>query len=199
MEEMVKVFDPFDWDGDEEGWYDAAQEVDAAAQDDTQRFTIRDDNAAEWALKKIRTEDERYARLRAVCEAQVEFYTRKIAEYDRQLERRTGYLQSLLEGYFSEVDHKRTKTQESYELPSGKLVLKHQRPKVTRDDELLADWCMMNGHEAEVEYVTKINWADLKGKLTETATGYVDENGEIVPGITLEEREDVFRVETGKE
>ena len=37
----------------------------------------------------------------------------------------------MLGEYFKTVPHKKTKTQEAYQLPSGKLILKKQEPEPT--------------------------------------------------------------------
>ena len=42
------------------------------------------------------------------------------------------------------VPHKVTKTQESYALPSGKLVLKEQKPEWVHDDTQLLPWVKAN-------------------------------------------------------
>lgn len=192
----MELFDPLAYaDDDDEGkWYDAAIESDAAAEDDSQRFTIRDDNTAEWALRKIAAEKARIERLTAVCDYNVQFYTARAEAYKQELERRTGYLRFLLEKYFDSVEHRETKTQEAYDLPSGKLVRKHHAPAVERDDDTLADWCLANGHEAEVEYRPRVDWTALKKVFTVTDSGVYTEDGEAVPGITLTPVPDTFDV-----
>jgi hypothetical protein len=100
-----------------------------------------------------------------------------------------------LEAYFDTLPHKKTKTQESYPLPSAKLVRKHQDPEFVRDDEELLSWLKDNNGEKFIKVKESPDWAGLKKTLTVLGETVVDENGEIIPCIKATERPDVFKVE----
>lgn len=155
-------------------------------------FIIDTDAKAEWALGKIRA-------ARADRDRMIEWYKAKINEITEQTESETAYLEGMLSGYFrmTEQAHKRTKTQETYSLPSGKLILKKQNPEYdykTHQQDAIA-WLKANKMTQYVKVTETLDWDSLK-KTTGTIGGnVVTEDGEIIPGITVTEREEKFVVE----
>ena len=98
------------------------------------------------------------------------------------------------------VPHKRTKTQESYQLPGGKLVRKQQAPEYLRDEAALLPWLKQNAPEL-VKVTETPDWATLRKRLIIAPDGetVATEDGEIVPGVKAVQRPEVFRVETKEE
>ena len=151
-------------------------------------FIIDSDNKAEWALKKI-------AEARSDCAAWVAWYEEKIKQIKEQTEFDTANLEAMLARYFDTVPHKKTKTQESYALPGGKLVLKKQNAEYNRDDKTVIEWLEQNGGEAYIKTEKKLDWSTLKRDTQALNGQIVTMDGEIVPGITVIERPDKFTVE----
>lgn len=160
-------------------------------------FVIDTDLKAQWALDKIR-------QARAKRDEFVEWYKSKIAEVEAQTEYETGNLERMLSDYFKTVLHKKTKTQESYSLPGGKLILKIQNPEFKRDDKKAVAWLKENGFSQYVKIKEELDWSSLKDA-SETVNGQIvcgekiTEDGEIIPlvvdGINVIEREPKFVVE----
>jgi hypothetical protein len=154
------------------------------------RFAVTDDSTAEWCLKKIKE-----------AKADQEKWRQHYAEQMRKVEEATaktvGYFEGLLEAYFEQVPHKATKTQESYTLPGGRLIRKQQQPKYTTDDETLVPWLEENFMGQLVKVKKSADWAALKKVLNLTPDGehMATDEGEIVPGVTVEQRAAVFQVE----
>lgn len=151
-------------------------------------FVIDTDAKAEWALKKI-------AEARADRDRWVAWYTDKIAEIKAQTDFDTLNLEHMLEEYFATVPHKKTKTQESYKLPGGKLVLKTQNPEYNRDDARVIDWLKKNGQAQFVKVEEKLDWAALKGATAVFDGHIVTEDGEIIDGVEVINRDAKFVVE----
>jgi phage host-nuclease inhibitor protein Gam len=151
-------------------------------------FVIDTDAKAEWALKKIRE-------ARADRDKWVEWYTDKIAEIKAQTDFDTLNLEHMLSEYFATVPHKKTKTQESYKLPGGKLVLKTQNPEYNRDDARVIDWLKKNGQAQFVKVEEKLDWAALKGATAVFDGHIVTEDGEIIDGVEVINRDAKFVVE----
>lgn len=153
-------------------------------------FVIDTDAKAEWALKKIKE-------ARADRDKWVAWYNAKIKEITEQTDFDTMNLERMLAEYFQTVPHKKTKTEESYKLPGGKLFIKKQNPEFdykTHQEETIA-WCKKNNLLDFVKTKEELNWSELK-KVTGVFEGnVVTEDGEIVPGITVTERPDKFVVE----
>ena len=151
-------------------------------------FQVDDDQKAEWCIRKIQEAKKEMMDW-------IEFYVAQTDKVKDKCERRIQFFEYKLMQYFGSVPHKQTKTQESYQLPSGKLVLKKQAPDFERDDELILAWLKANDEDQYVKTKETIDWSELKKTLTIVGEQVAGETGEIIPGITVTERPDVFKVE----
>ena len=151
-------------------------------------FTIDTDAKAEWALTKIRE-------ARADRDAWVKWYTEKIEEIKAQTDFNTMNLERMLADYFASVPHKQTKTQESYTLPGGKLILKTQNPEYKRDDKTVIEWLKQNNGGEFIKVKEELAWEDLKAKTAALNGKLFSEDGEEIPGVEIIEREPKFIVE----
>lgn len=151
-------------------------------------FVVDTDAKAEWALQKIRE-------ARADRDRWVSWYEDKIAEIKEQTDFDTMNLERLLMDYFATVPHKVTKTQESYKLPGGKLVLKTQNPEYKHDDKTIIEWAKKNGLAQYVKTEEKLAWQDLKDATAVFEGHIVTDDGEIVPGVEVTNRDAKFIVE----
>ena len=153
-----------------------------------QTFIIDNDQKAEWALRKI-------AEARNDAQKWIDYYTRQIETIKAQTAEDTANLESMLYAYFQSVPHKKTKTQESYPLPGGTLVFKKQTPEFKREDDKVIEWLKKSGGTQFVKVAESLDWAGLKKTVTVLDENVVTEDGEVVPGITVIEREPKFAVE----
>ena len=151
-------------------------------------FVIDTDAKVQWALDKIRE-------ARADRDAWVKWYEDKISEIKAQTDFNTMNLERMLAEYFAIVPHKKTKTQETYALKGGKLILKTQNPEYKRDDKIVIDWLKQNGQPQFVKVKEELDWSGLKGATAVLEGHIVTEDGEIVPGVDVVEREPKFMVE----
>ena len=157
-------------------------------------FTIDSDKKADWAIGKIKEEQENTNRLRLIATSKIVELQSRIKELDERTERRTGNLKALLMDYMQTVKPtKQTKTQTQYELLSGKLVWKKQQALYERDEAALLAWAETTVPEL-VKVKKEVSWADLK-KQADVSGDKLLLDGEIVPGVTVVEREDVFEVQ----
>lgn len=156
-----------------------------------ERFEIDSDQKAEWALQKIKE-------ARSDRDRWVKFYETQIEKVKYECNENTATLESMLQGYFDRVPHRETKTQSAYDLPGGKLVLKKQGPEFECNDEQLVPWLEENAPEF-VKVKKSSDWGNFKKTVAIFNGLVVDENGEVVPGITVTERPDKFTVEIKKE
>lgn len=159
------------------------------------RFTIDNDNKAEWALTVIRSEQEDRDRLISICEQKIQEYQEKIEQFKKQYESRTSYLISCLNQYFQTVQKKKTKTQETYQLPSGRLKLKYPAPELVRDNDKLLAWLKNNGKSNYIEVKETPKWCELKKEIIVKEDKVITQDGEIVEGVIAQERPPVFEVE----
>ena len=174
----------------------AMQVINELAPYETQEaWTCKNDSEAEWALKKIaeeRVETQRYVNVCNTMAAEYQFKAQKACE---QLESKTAYLKQQLQEYFATVPHKATKTQETYKLPSGTLKLKYGTPEFVRDETALVKWLKANGYEDKIKTKETADWAEFKKCVGIQSGKVVTLDGEIVEGVTANERPNSFEVE----
>lgn len=151
-------------------------------------FVIDSDAKAAWAMRKIKEARDDRDRF-------VNWYKAKIKEIEEQTDFNTMNLEHMLAEYFASVPHKKTKTQESYSLPEGKLVMKKQQPEFKRKDDVVIEWLKANDGKQFVKVKEELDWAGFKATVGVFDGNVVDENGVIVPGIEVVEREEKFVVE----
>ena len=165
--------------------YEPDEELD---QLEGQDVPMLDDMDAEYMLTLIRQADDEYQKMES-------WYTHMVEKAKEKRDRKVAWAENNLRAYFDIVPAKVTKTQKTYDLPSGKLVLKHQEPKYDTKDEELVPWLKANRPEL-VKTKESSDWANLKKelKVSPDGTAMVTEDGEIVPGVTVTQREDKFTV-----
>ena len=146
-----------------------------------------DDSSAEYLLGRIREANEQFDKLEA-------WYALQLGKAMAVRDRTIAWAERGLKAYLEMIPAaNRTKTQISYELPGGKLLLKAQAPEYERDEAALVPWMKKNGMTELVKVKESANWAELKKTLKEGPDGtMVTGDGEIVPGIKVIQREPKF-------
>jgi hypothetical protein len=157
-------------------------------------FCVADDQRAEWCLNKIREKKQELEKWKAHYAAQLEAVKKSI-------EGDIAYFENSLEQYFrmqqAEGNTRAAEKSISYKLPSGKLVLKKQEPEFEFDKDKLLDWLENNDPEY-IKVERSPRWGELKKKLTIDGTSMITEDAEVVPGITVVPRDEIFKVEVAK-
>ena len=156
-------------------------------------FRITDDVMADWAVEKINAARAERDRLLALVQEKMEQLEEKRKLYIVNFEESTSYLRAKLMDYFMTVKTQDTKTMKKYKLVSGTLVLKRQQPVYERDESALLAWAETTAPEL-VKVKKEVSWADLK-KQADVSGDKLLLDGEIIPGVTVVEREDVFEVQ----
>jgi len=163
-----------------------------------ERFTVDNDMKAEWVLSKIRSIRKEKKKETDELLRQMRFYEDRMDMICKQADEEVAWFESMLTPYFDERMEsgftKSTKTQTTYKLPTGKLVLKHQAPEYERKDAELLPWLKANRPDL-VKVVESPNWAELKKTVKINGDSVVTEDGEVIPGVKVIEREDEFKVE----
>lgn len=157
-----------------------------------ERFRVEDDQTAEWCIKQIQQANAEKEKWKA-------FYDERYKRVCESCDLTIANMESLLQSYFESVPHKVSKTQESYALPSGKLVFKRQEVEYERDDNAVIEWLKQNNRPEFIKTKETLDWASMKRNITVMGETVADENGEIIPGIKATERPDLFKVEVRKE
>jgi phage host-nuclease inhibitor protein Gam len=159
-------------------------------------FIVDSDQKCEWCIKKIKAAEDEYVRLMELVQAERKELDLKAEELSKHLESETGYLKGLLFKYFETVEKKETKTQQSYKLLSGSLVLRKPSVKIVKPDETkLVEFLEANGYEKFVQTKKSAAWGEFK-KEVEIKDGQVilDDTGEVLDWIDTEEDPGKFEV-----
>lgn len=173
------------------------EEVMEQPEEERKGFSINNDVVADWAIRKIADERKELERLRDIAEQQIAEIDMKMRQEEKAFERRTSFLKECLRQYFSTVPHKATKTQESYKLLSGSLVMKLGGLKMIKDDEKLVEYFRQNDQAEYIKTVETPKWAEFKKNLSIVDGNVIDTTtGAIVDVIKVESVPDVFDVKT---
>lgn len=157
-------------------------------------FTITDDRKADWAIECILKEEAERDRLIDLANEKIKELNERKTKIAEACTQGTSYLKMLLRQYFETVPKNATKTQETYKLLTGKLILKKQAPEFVRDDKAMVEWAKASA-PSFIKIAESVNWSDLKKQTTvEGETVIYTETGEVVPGVVAKAREDVFEV-----
>jgi len=159
---------------------------------------VYDELAAEDDLSAIRELEKERDRLVGDCERAANRYRERAAEIAQEYGRKTEFLKNKLQLYFLSVPHRVATQSESYRLPGGVLRLKAaRRAPVLEDEEKLLAWVKATCPE-HVRTVQKPRWGDIKGML-EISGGVAMMDGEVVPGVAVNDEPAEFVVEFAKE
>ena len=172
------------------------EELEAMEDEQKESFKIDNDNAAEWALERIRESTDDANRLLKIIAAKREELDLQEKQINDRLEGQTRYLKGLLEGYFrSGLKTKSTKTQDSYKLLSGTLIMKKPSWGYLKDEKAIIQALHDMGKEEYVETVEKLKWADFKKTLVfDNDTVYDPDTGMMIDGITAIQEPEHFEV-----
>ena len=158
-------------------------------------WKVTDDSAAEWALVKLREEENESKRIVDQCQAQIDFYQSRIQQEQERLSHSSGFLKAQLMEYFATVPHKKTKTQETYRLPSGNLKLKYGKLQYRHDDKALLKFLQDRDMTDYIKTTQAPKWGDIRKTLVPAGDKAVNSDGEIVEGVTVEQGPEEFKVE----
>jgi len=164
--------------------------------DEDRGFRIADDDAADWAVRKIAEERAELARIKAMADEQIARIMDKLAAAEKRCESGTAYLTSKLAEYFNQVPHKATKTQETYRLLSGVLKMKRGGVSMQQDNKMLVDHLKATGAVEFIKTTYEPKWGEFKKRLEIIGDQVVDkETGEIVEGVKVIVKPDVFTID----
>lgn len=171
-------------------------ELESIAADEKVPWRIADDACADWAIRKIAVERAELQRIKELACTEIARIEEKVAAAEKRCENGTRFLTSKLSEYFETVPHKATKTKESYRLLSGTLSLKLGGTQLKQNDEKLLDFLKKTGNTDMIKTEEKARWGDFKKRLQIVGSQVVDsETGEIVEGVEIITKPDVFTVD----
>ena len=156
-----------------------------------EKFTVKNIGSAEWCLKRIAWHKKNKDKALAFVESERARLDVFLAQVNSEEDGSIEYFTELLKIYAMEQlqgTKKKTVT-----LPSGSLSFKKQSPEfVKKDDELLA--FVKESVPEFVKITESVDWGEMKKTCYIEGNRLVTVDGEIVQGVTVNERDDVFTV-----
>lgn len=151
-----------------------------------ERFEIATDEQADWAFERLAQYRQQQINLSNEKSKYLEMYNKKISDWfepqNNNLNNQISYFESIIENY------RRTKPDQKVNVPSGKTSIRTSNVYIKDDDELTA---YVEKEHPEFIKPTVV-WGDFKKTLTLVNGQAVDENGEVVKGITTKQESKVF-------
>lgn len=156
-----------------------------------ERFKIDNLEAANWAFRKLAAIERKKKEVQELAQKEIE----RIKTWEQQeigsLDSSKEFFEGLLIEYFAREREKDPKFKIS--TPYGKVSARKQQPKWHYDDEKLVNWLLENDKElVRVKYEPDKNGIKKKYKII--GENVVTEDGEIVEGITIEERPEAINI-----
>lgn len=169
---------------------EVAHPLDDLRDEARERFTIQDDSAASWAMRKLRAIRSKQAENKQMAvdeHARIDLW---LDEVNDPLDRDAKYFEAILTDYAIRVRENPDDGRKSISLPTGKVATRQGSPKYTVDAEMFLPWARENApHLIRVkeepslsaikEYVVAADDAPVA-----TSDGVaITSDGEIVPGV----------------
>jgi hypothetical protein len=170
-------------------------EISADIQQEAGEFKVMNDYDANQAVKKVLLLRKNVDRYESVIKQEIENLKLKAAAYRSQAEKTVEFYENCLKMYTLSADCETTKTgNRVYRLPDGKLCIKKQEPEFVRDDAALTEWLKAHGG-AFIKTTIAPEWGEFKKHCKVQGESLIDENGEVVDGVQVKEREERFVIE----
>lgn len=161
-----------------------------------EEFKIDDPMKADWAIGKIKEEQERMILYRKVAEEKINNLKRDLEEEQRKSDGRTLYLKFKLNEYLDNVPAKKTKTKMSLKLPNGTIerkfetkdfVLNNGKKDIKSNEEVIK-WVKDNIEKSEdfIDITETIKWGELKKDLKIIGNDvFYEPTGELVDVLSV--------------
>ncbi|NLY46827.1 MAG: hypothetical protein GX053_12700 [Tissierella sp.] len=163
------------------------------------KFKIEDLETANWAFRKLKAIEEKKKEIEELANQEMEPYEKEIARIKKwkedefkQYDHSINFFSFLLEEYYRE--QRKVDAKFKLSTPYGKITSRKQQPKWNYEEDRLLKWLKANDLEL-IRTKEEVDKNELKKKYQVVSGNVVTENGEIVEGITIEEREATVKVE----
>lgn len=157
-----------------------------------ERFKVENLQQANWCFRKLKAINSKKEELKQVAKEEIArietWLENELKAYDNSEE----YFNSLLTNYYIEEREKDDKFR--LKTPWGAVSSRKQQPKFNRDNDKLLEWLKENDLKEYIQVEEKAQWGELKKNIKVVSGQVVTEDGEIVAGVTAEERPEKINI-----
>lgn len=164
-----------------------------------QGWAIRDDGAADWALRMIARLQAQMEKRRAFVETEIERLKTWQGYEDGHAALAMDFFTAALRTYYDALKADGVLGREKhYNLPHGRLQERRVGPEYERDEAKILEW--LGEHSPYRKVTVTLDWAALKAELAPLRDEALSKvgitgTGEVVPGVRLTQpSRDVFSV-----
>ncbi|MCU9958811.1 hypothetical protein BJQ92_00314 [Bacillus licheniformis] len=182
--------------------------MDAMPQEDEgpEIFEVHDLETATEAQRRVAYFKRKQAEIDEVADKQIERLKMQIErlehwqeEAKKEYVEREDFCKHRLERYMREEVRKMQengkKPKKTIKLPYGTIKLVKQQPEYQRNENDLLEYAESKGF---VRVKKDVDWAAIKNKAKVFGDKLIDADGELIPGVTVVDREDKFTVEVNE-
>lgn len=150
------------------------------------RFKIEDLNSANWAMRKIRAYKMQQEEVDALAKAETE----RIKTWQEKEKKKTENQVEFFESLLTEFLYDQRKSDEKYKIstPYGTVSTRKNQDKWNLKDEPLLAWLKENDRTDLIRTKEEPALRDIKTAFIAVGVNAVDENGEIIPGIYIQDQ-----------
>lgn len=153
-----------------------------------ERADVYDDYTADKALERLEQAKRDFDRAKEIGLRRIEEITVQMQAAEERYQKIAQPLQKELEAYLRRVDCRETKTRYSYQLLSGKVILKKPTQKLVPDRKALTEYLQESGQTKYIKLAPEPAWGEYKKRLKIVGDTVIDvDTGEVVPAVTVED------------
>lgn len=154
----------------------------------TEITNVFDDYTADKALERLEQAKRDFDRAKEIGQRRIEEITVQMQAAEERYQKIAQPLQKELEAYLRRVDCRETKTRYSYQLLSGKVILKKPTQKLVPDRKALAEYLQESGQTQYLKLNPEPAWGEYKKRLKIVGDAVVDvDTGQVVPAVAVED------------
>ena len=153
-----------------------------------ERTDVCDDYTADKALERLEQAKRDFDRAKEIGQRRIEEITAQMQAAEERYQQVAQPIKQQLTAYLRTADCRETKTRYSYQLLSGKVILKKPSKKLVPDRKALAEYLQESGKTEYIKLTPEPAWGEYKKRLQILAGNVIDtETGEVVSGVTVED------------
>lgn len=159
-----------------------------------ERFTVDDDQKANWVLRKIKQLQDEIKRNNDLADAEIHKIEKWREQENEKANNSIEYFQGLLAEY---AMNKRKKDPDlkTINLPNGRFGFRKRQPKWKYDNDKVIQSLKQSNMTDLIRVKEEPNKAEIKKRFEVIGDKVVNaETGEIIEGITVEEQSETFNV-----
>lgn len=173
-----------------QGW----QEPESVDLDLPERFRIQDDNAANWAMRKLRQAERRKADNARMANDEIQRINEWLQRANQPYDRDVAYFTGLLTEYARDCRLNPEDGRKTIALPAGVVSSRNNQPKWSVDPEVFLPWAHANAPDL-IRVKEEPDLSAIKSRFKNLADGTtITDDGEVVVGVVVSESETSYTV-----